>query len=219
MTFGGASRVLPTKINLINLRRELKNLRRIRRVVEEKRDVILLYIRQLGQEYRREYEKVAEALADAYRSFFLALMTSGGLEEVKPVLESVPSSMEVDVAARVLFAVKTPSYRLRGDTVPPLPVSAARLSPSLIRARERLLEVFQSLLKVVETEAAIQRLLEELRETQRLLNALDYSIIPSYEQNIKYIKLVLDDRMREEVIRLKTLKKRLARSRGGEGLA
>lgn len=218
-TFGGGSRVLPTKINLIRLRRELRNMKRIRKVIEEKRDVILLYIRQLGDEYQQEYSKVAETLAEAYRNFFVALISSGGLENAKPVLEAMPTSLEVDVTTRVLFAVKTPAYSLREDTIPDMPVSAVRLSPTLLQARERLLEAMKSLLRVVEAEAAIERLLEELRDTQRLLNALDYNIIPGYENNIKYIRLVLDDRMREEVIRLKTLKRRLAKIRGGEGLA
>ena len=218
-TFGGGSQVLPTKINLIRLRRELKNLKRIRKVIEEKRDVIILYIRQLGREYEEAYRKAAENLAEAYRDYFLALMGSGGLEALKPVLEAVPESLEVDVGTRVLFAVKTPSFRLLDDTVGRPPVAAARASPELVRAAERLREALRELLRVVEAEAALRRLLAELRETQRLLNALDYNIIPSYERNIKYIKLVLDDRMREEIIRLKTLKKRLARARGGEGLA
>jgi len=217
-TFGGGSRVLPTKINLIRLRRELKNLQRIRKVIEEKRDVLILYIRQMGQEYEQAYRKAAAALAEAYRDYFLALMASGGLEQVRPVLESVRPSLEVDVGTRVLFAVKTPSLSLVEDSIPGLPVAAARVTPELLKARERLVEAFRELLRVVEAEAALRSLLEELRETQRLLNALDYNIIPSYQQSIKYIKLVLDDRMREEIIRLKTLKKRLARKRGGEGL-
>ncbi len=217
-TFGGGSQVLPTKINLIKLRRELKNLQRIRKVIEEKRDVLILYIRQMGREYEEAYRKAAAALAAAYQQYFLALMASGGLEQAKPVLETIPESLEVDVGTRVLFAVKTPSLRLVEESLPDLPVAAARMTPELVEARRNLVEAFRDLLRVVEAEAALRRLLAELRETQRLLNALDYNIIPTYQRNIKYIKLVLDDRMREEIIRLKTLKKRLARKRGGEGL-
>lgn len=218
-TFGGGSRVLPTKINLIRLRRELQGMKRIRKVIEEKRDVILLYIRQLGDEYRREYEKVSDTLNEAYQDFFKALMSSGGLEAARPVLDSLPQTGQVDVATRILFAVKTPAYRLLEETLPPPPLAAARLAPAVIIARTKLLEAFKSLLKVVEAEAAIEKLLAELKDTQRLLNALDYNIIPSYEENIKYIKLILDDRLREDITRLKGLKRKLARMRGAEGLA
>jgi V/A-type H+-transporting ATPase subunit D len=218
LEFGG-SRVLPTKINLIRLRRELATLKRIRRVIEEKRDVLLLYIRQLGAEYRKAYEDAARKLAEAYRDFYAALAAIGGLEQAKPVIEHIPESLKVEVVPRVLFAIKTFGFQLRKDTIPQGAFSALRLSARAVEAREKLVDALSSIVKVVETETALRRLLQELRETQRLLNALDYNIIPSYEASIKYIKLVLDDRMREEVVRLKTLKRRLERRRAGGGLA
>jgi len=218
LMFGG-QRVLPTKINLIRLRRELQTMKRIRKVIEEKRDVILLYVRQLAVEYKKAYEEAARKLMDAYQSFFRALVSSGGLENVRPLIEAIPPELSVDQGVRILFAIKAPSFTLIKETIPGAPVTATRLTPDLLEARNRLVEVLESFLKVVETEAAIRRLLQELKDTQRLLNALDYSIIPGYEQSIKYIKLVLDDRMREEVIRLKTMKRRLAKMRGAEGLA
>jgi V/A-type H+-transporting ATPase subunit D len=216
LEFGG-SRVLPTKINLIRLRRELATLKRIRRVIEEKRDVLLLYIRQLGAEYRKAYEDAARKLADAYRDFYSALAAIGGLEQAKPVIEHVPESLRVEVVPRILFAIRTFGFQLRKDTIPREAFSALRLSAKALEARDKLVEALDSIIKVVETETALRRLLEELKETQRLLNALDYNIIPSYESSIKYIKLVLDDRMREEVVRLKTLKRRLERRRAGGG--
>ncbi|BEP17157.1 V-type ATP synthase subunit D [Pyrofollis japonicus] len=218
LMFGG-QRVLPTKINLIRLRRELATMKRIRKVIEEKRDVILLYIRQLAVEYKKAYEEAAKQLMDAYQDFFRALVSSGGLENMRPIIEAIPSSLEIVQGTRILFAVKAPTFELVKESMPGAPVTATRLTPDLLRARDRLVSVLSSFLKVVGTEAAIRRLLQELKDTQRLLNALDYSIIPGYEQSIKYIKLVLDDRMREEVIRLKTMKRRLARMRGAEGLA
>jgi len=218
LEFGG-SRVLPTKINLIRLRRELATLKRIRRVIEEKRDVLLLYIRQLGAEYRKAYEDAARKLAEAYRDFYSALAAIGGLEQAKPVIERVPESLRVEVVPRILFAIKTSGFQLRKETIPREAFSALRLSARAVEARDKLVEALSSLVKVVEAETALRRLLQELRETQRLLNALDYNIIPSYESSIKYIKLVLDDRMREEVVRLKTLKRRLERRKAGGGLA
>ncbi|ABM80635.1 V-type ATP synthase subunit D [Hyperthermus butylicus] len=218
LQFGG-SRVLPTKINLIRLRRELATLRRIRKVIEEKRDVLLLYIRQVGADYQRAYQEAARRLAEAYGEFFMALAAVGGLEQAKPIIERLPESLRLSVYERVLFAVKTPGFRLRKETVPEAAISAVRLPARVYEARRKMLEALEDLIRVVESEAALRKLLRELKETQRLLNALDYSIIPSYESSIKYIKLVLDDRMREEVVRLKTLKRRLARRRGGEGLA
>ncbi len=213
-TFG--EKILPTKINLIRLRRELAMLRRIRRVLEEKRDVLLLYIRQVAREYREAYEKAAQALEEAYKFYFTGV-SQVGVETLKPVIESIPATLTVEVGTRILFAIKTPTLSLVRESIPEGVVALTRMSPSIMEARDKLCESLENLLKLVETEVTIRLLLRELRETQRLLNALDYSIIPRYEQAIKYIKLVLDDRLREDIMRLKNLKKRLEARRRGAG--
>ncbi len=210
-------KVLPTKINLIRLRRELQMLRRIRKVLEEKRDVLLLYIRQTAEEYRRSYEKVAKLLQQVYTEFYAAA-TATGIEKLRSIAEAVPPELRVEIGERILFAVKTPVFTLKKETMPPLPPALLRLSPGVVEARSRLLEALEALVKVVETETALRRLLDELRETQRLINALDYSIIPRYESAIKYIRLVLDDRLREDIMRLKMLKRRLEARRAAGGL-
>jgi len=201
-----AQRVLPTKINLIKLRRELRGLRRIRRVLEEKRDVLLLFVRQMIDEYEETYKKVTEALMKSYDEFLLAVAESG-FEAVKEVAATTPPATLVDIRTRILFAVKAPSYTLVKETIPMLIASVARVSPQLFDAREKLIVGLEALLKLAEAEATLERLLAELKETQRLLNALDYMIIPRYESAIKFIRRLLDDRMREEILRIKMLKR------------
>ncbi len=204
--------VLPTKINLIRLRREYRAIRRIKRVLEEKRDVLLLYIRQTIDEYERSYKRVTEALLKAYEEFMIALGETG-FDPIYAFVLSVPPSLKVNIAERVLFAVRVPALKLRKDTLPTLLPSPLRTTPRLVQVRRHLVEGMEALLRLVETEIALRKLIEELRSTQRLINAIDYQIIPWYESTIKYIKLVLDERMREEVIRLKMLKRKLEAKR------
>lgn len=207
-----SQQVLPTKINLIRLRRELKGLRRIRRVLEEKRDVLLLFIRQMIEKYEETYRKVAEILMQAYDEF-LAAVAESGFETIRGIALTTPTTTTIDIKTRVLFAVKAPSYTLARETVPTLIVGTTRVSPRLSSAQEKLVGGLEALLKLAETEATLEKLLSELKETQRLLNALDYMIIPRYESAIKFIRRVLDDRMREEILRIKMLKRILERRR------
>ncbi|MEM1873327.1 MAG: V-type ATP synthase subunit D, partial [Acidilobaceae archaeon] len=74
-------------------------------------------------------------------------------------------------------------------------------------------ELVPYMLKLAEYDQAIKRLIEELKDTQRLINALDYVILPSYAQAIKYVKGVLEERMREDFSRLKVIK--AAREKAG----
>lgn len=61
---------LPTKINLIRLRREYTTIKRIRRVLEEKRDVLLHYIRSVADDYNKYQKEVYSTLEGMYTSFY-----------------------------------------------------------------------------------------------------------------------------------------------------
>jgi len=60
-------RVLPTKLNLITLRRQLRLIKTIRRILENKREVLLLYLRSYASEYESVYGEVSNALKTSYR--------------------------------------------------------------------------------------------------------------------------------------------------------
>src|SRR5918992_1204156 len=60
--------------------------------------------------------------------------------------------------------------------------------------------------KAAEYENAIFSLAKELERTQKLLNALEYVIIPQYQDAIYFIKATLEEREREEFVRLKKVK-------------
>jgi len=208
-------KVLPTKINLIRLRREVRMIRRIRRVMEEKREVLLHYIKSAAEEYNKYQQEVFESIGSMFRDYYLGLAGEGP-ERVSAYAAAAPESLDVEVGTRILFAVKTPTFRLREGSVasPALP---GGVHPRLALSYREAARLLPKLLKLLEYEEALALLIEELRETQRLINALDYVIIPSYEQAIKYIKSVLDERMREDFIRLKILKRKLEER--GAGIA
>jgi len=67
------------------------------------------------------------------------------------------------------------------------------------------------LISNAEKENAIYRLAEELKKTQRQVNALKYVIIPNYEKMIYNIANALEEREREDFVRLKKIKAILER--------
>ena len=206
-------KVLPTKINLIRLRREYTMMSRIRRVIEEKREVILHYLTSIASEYAKYREEVLEELEKIYSSYYVGA-ASEGFERVKVYAGSVPETLSINVGMRVLFAVRIPTFSVAEETIPPITLPPG-VDPKLYESFEDIRRILPKLLKLAEYEETINRLLEELKETQRLINALDYVILPSYREAIKYIKLVLEDRQREEFIRLKLIKRKLEKRAGG----
>ena len=200
-------KVLPTKINLIRLRREEKMLRKIRGVMEEKREVLLHYIKSAAEEYNRYQVEVFREIDKLFTVYYQGLAEEGPAR-AQAYTEAAPDSLRVKTGTRVLFAVKTPTFQVVEDSLPgnPYPPDA---SPRLRESQEMLARLLPSILKLAEYEEMLRRLIEELRETQRLVNAMDYVILPSYQAAIKFIKSVLDERMREDFVRLKMLKRKL----------
>jgi len=206
-------KVLPTKINLIRLRREEKMLKKIRNVIEEKREVLLHYIKSAAEEYNRYQEEVFNAINELFTEYYRGVAEEG-IERVTGYSEAVPQTLEVDAGTRILFAVKTPTFKVKEDTIPPL-LPPPAISPHLVNSWFMMRKLLPSILKMAEYEEMLRRLIEELKETQRLINAMDYVILPSYSNAIKFIKSVLDERMREDFVRLKMLKRKLeARTMG-----
>uniref|UniRef100_A0A7J3ZJ43 A-type ATP synthase subunit D n=1 Tax=Fervidicoccus fontis TaxID=683846 RepID=A0A7J3ZJ43_9CREN len=199
-------KVLPTKINLIRLRREARSIRRIRKVLEEKRSALILYVRSMIEEYERLYESVAEEVDKAYKAYGRAAIQAG-YERVREMSALTPPTLKLRVRERVAFAVKVPVVDVQKETFPPVP-GVVDVPPSMIEAVQALREAFTKYSKLVELEYSLRRLLEELKKTQRLINAIDNVVMPSLVKAIKHISLVLEERSREEFMRLKMMKRK-----------
>ncbi|AAY80863.1 V-type ATP synthase subunit D [Sulfolobus acidocaldarius] len=205
-------KVLPTKINLINLRRQIRLIRTIKRLLENKREVLLLYLRQYADEYEKVYNEVSKVLSDVY-STYLQGVASEGLSTIQTYADSIPSSLNVNTSIKVLFGVKIPVVDLDESTIQQQPFGNLEISPYILKSREQMSYAFKKILTLIEIESSIRALSGELRKTQRLINAIDTSILPFYQSSSKYIKSVLDDRTREEFTRLKMVRKLLQRRR------
>lgn len=71
--------------------------------------------------------------------------------------------------------------------------------------------VMGALVKVAATETKLRRIGEEIKKTSRRVNALEQVVIPGIQDDIRFIRGVLDQREREESFRLKKIKAKLER--------
>ena len=206
--------ILPTKINLINLRRNLNTIVKIRKILEDKRDVLLLNIRIVSNEYAKVQKTVIEKLEKAYEMYFLALSESG-FSSLDIIEKSISKTVRINIGERAAFGIKVPVLAVDRESLQDPSYLSTTLPITIAIASRILKDVLEDLIKMVEAEATLNRLIDELRNTQKLINALDYVIVPNYRLAIKRIKLVLEERMREDFTRLKLMKRKLL-ARGAE---
>ena len=209
MSVASGSGVLPTKIELIGTRRRLQTAARVKKVLDDKRDVLLKRLDEMIQQASRARDEISEPLSDAYLALYDAYLKLGPLR-LEGIAANTPPMVEVQVNVRRVVDVDVPSLQL-SEKETGMTYGFADTNVAVDRAARQMRKVLPSIFRAAEFENAIFRLAKELEKTQRLLNALEYMIIPRYELSIRFIQATLEEREREEFVRLKHVKKILER--------
>ena len=81
-------------------------------------------------------------------------------------------------------------------------------SARIDESAERFEEVLAGVILVAPLDRKMRRLAEEIRKTSRRVNALEQRVLPELSEQVQFIRATLDQREREDIFRLKRLKKR-----------
>jgi V/A-type H+-transporting ATPase subunit D len=115
--------------------------------------------------------------------------------------------MEVDVNVRRIVDVRIPTLHVKAkEGGQDLSYGFVETNASVDKAARLIKNVLPKVCKAAEYENAIFSLAKELERTQKLINALEYVIIPQYQNAIAFIRSTLEEREREEFVRLKKVK-------------
>jgi len=209
LSVASGSAVLPTKIELIGTRRRLATAVRVKKVLDDKRDVLLKRLDEMIVQAGQARDEIAQPLSDAYLALYDAYLKLGPLR-LEGIAANTPPGTEAEVSVRRVVDVDIPSVKLSEKEVG-MTYGFGDTNVAVDRASMQMRRVLPSIFKAAEYENAIFRLAKELERTQRLLNALEFMIIPRYETSIRFIQQTLEEREREEFTRLKHVKRVLER--------
>jgi len=208
-------KVSPTRSNYLVIKQRLALAREGYRLLDKKRDVLIMEIlrviedaeriqKQVENQFQRAYEIVQEARA---------IM---GTERVRRLALSRTEEVDIHITPRSVMGVVVPSVtyvtpekKLRygfGDT-----------SVILDQVQQEWKAVLDMMGELAETVTTVWRLATELRRTQRRVNALEHIFIPSYEETLAYIEEMLEEKEREELFRMKLTKTRKEKEGSQEG--
>jgi V/A-type H+-transporting ATPase subunit D len=148
-----------------------------------------------------------EELQVAYKAVTAAYISLGPTE-VRSQSSSIKSGLELEILPRAVMGVRYPFIKI--DKEPQL---AGELDITLSEAAEKVLGILENILQLAEFEARVERIADELGKTNRKVNALENTIIPSYQRIIKFIEDKLDEESLEELVRMKLIGGALAKRR------
>lgn len=206
--------ISPTRMNLLNLRRQIQMAIQGANLLKNKRDALMNEFRKLITIIVKERKVLDEELRKSINMLTIA-MSIDGKEALESVALSSGKKLEIEMIPRKAWGVKVTEFKY-GDIVK----SALNrgFSPVSITSRVQLTaqsfeKSIDAILRVVPLEYKLRKFGEEIRKTNRRVNALEQKLIPEMREQAKFIRQVLEDREREDKFRLKILKKKAERKK------
>ena len=200
--------VTPTRMVLNQLKGRLKTARRGHKLLKDKRDELMrqfMDVVRLNKELRR---KVEEGMTGAFASLTVA-STIMSPEMLEQALLYPRQSVELGMSFKNIMSVNVPVYSFRTKNNDPseiYPYGFAQTSGELDDALEKLAKVFEDMLELAQVEKTRQLLAEEIEKTRRRVNALEYVMIPNFEESIRYISMKLEENESSTKVRLMKVK-------------
>ena len=197
---------LPTKNNLLKLKRSIKEYNKGQKLLEEKELILKkklenyrLQEKELGQMAKRAKVNAIQALkrANVDVGFDELVDISNAIKEDKTINIKYLSLMGVDIPSVISEELETKiSYGLYHTTV------------SVDECVVQFIILKKYIIKLAELNNTIVRLQKAIEKVQRRSNALKEVIIPREEKVVKKIASALEESERDEFVRLKVVKKK-----------
>ena len=201
----------PTRTELLTRRAQIRLAQQGVDLLKGKREAL---VREFISELKRftsEREALARTLTAALQSLMRALALDGQ-EAVASVALATRRTVEVAIEQKNIWGIRvseaSSDYHARpagGHRY-----TAIGASARIEDATERFEQTLESIIKVAPLDRKMRRLAEEIRKTTRRVNALEQRLLPTLQGEVAYIRSVLDQREREDIFRLKRLKKKHA---------
>ena len=207
-------RVPPTRMGLLATRARRRTAVKGARLLRSKREALSGEFFRMMRGLVAGREELDASLRRATRALTLA-RAQDGEEALVSLALSAAREIPVEIERRKVWGLPTPEVKgpplvrapdARGASPHGFSLSAAAAA----RAHEESLEI---LLAICSREIRLRRLGEEIQRTSRRINALEQFLIPRLDRETSRIELVLEERAREDLSRLKRFK---ARREGGE---
>ena len=200
--------ITPTRMVLNQLKGRLKTARRGHKLLKDKRDELMRQFMDVVKLNKQLRTRVEEGLTAAFGSLQVAsaIMSPEMLEQA---LLYSKQRVELDMKFKNVMSVDVPVYEFHTRNEDPseiYPYGFAQTSGELDDALEALSAVFHDMLELAEVEKTMQLLAEDIEKTRRRVNALEYVMIPDFQQKIRYISMKLDENERGNITRLMKVK-------------
>jgi len=198
-------RVAATKGVLLRLREQLGFIEKGKEILKMKREQLAGEINRLLAEVKARGELEKEVM-EAY-DYLKKAHSMLGYQNLQSMALTV-GQIDVSGLTYSVMGVAVPELRIEKEAdISNVPSGVA------YEAAEKISPLITKIIKLGESEAKIERLVDEFMSTNRKVNALEQIVIPSIASTIRYIEGRLYEEMLEEFIRTKHVREAIRRRR------
>lgn len=198
-----AGTIVPTKGNLIAVKRSLTLARMGYDLMDRKRNILIREVMGLIDTANKVQNQINDTYARAYRALQRANMSMGIIEDIA---RSMPVETGVRISSRSVMGVEI--FLVTLEDHPPQPTYGFSSTNSMLdEAFLCFYQVKQLSAVLAEIENNVYRLASAIKKTQHRANALKNMIIPRFSADVKFISEALEEREREEFSRLKLIRR------------
>ena len=200
-----AVQAVPTKGNLIATKKSLELAKGGFELLDRKRNILVREIMALINHATEIQNKIDSTYSSAYIALQKANITLGICDELS---NTVKEDNSLELSYRSVMGVEIPIVSI-ADTEENsgVPYGLYSSNSMLDEAYLKFIEVKKLTADLAEIENSVYRLADAIKKTQKRANALKNIMIPRFEKTVKFITDALDEKDREEISRLKVIKR------------
>jgi V/A-type H+/Na+-transporting ATPase subunit D len=208
--------VRATRAELLAKRKQIALAHQSRELLQEKRTALLKEFMRTAEQVVRGGDELEQSVGESLVALALAEAIDGP-EAVRSAAFAAGGQVMLEVSGTNIMGVPVPVIEQRSVARGPLDrgYSLPGVSSRIDGAAEAFENQVDLIIELATSEMRLRRLAEEVGRTTRRVNALDNVLIPRLEEERNYVEMVLEERAREDLFRLKRVKVKLQRQRTG----
>ncbi|MCI5775851.1 MAG: V-type ATP synthase subunit D [Aerococcus sp.] len=195
----------PTKGNLQQLQKSLQLSKNGYTLMDRKRMILINEISSLMKEANTIQEKLDAAVKEAYHILDIADADMGLIQMYNAALD-VPIDDSLKIQIRSIMGTEVPNVKYDEQSIEPA-YALATTSAYLDKARLAFEKVKALQFQLAQIENAAYRLAANIKKTKKRVNALQNITLPALQGVEREISSALEEKEREEFIRLKVVKR------------
>ena len=211
--------VRPTRSELLERKQQITLAEQGMDLLKQKRDALLIEFMSVMDETLRLSSDLQRTTNEAQYSLALAKAVDGTVS-VRSAAFATRGEITIDMTGTKIMGISVPVVT-KGES--PLRTSFTRgyaitgVSSRIDETADKFERILDVIIEYADIETRLKRLGEEIQKTNRRVNALEQISVPQLKEQVAYIRQALDERAREDLFRLKKVKRKIEAKKAAHG--